>query len=262
MRRMDREESLPRVASGRCWPSGANCRPRAWAYEMKWDGIRAIAHRRRRRRDAVSRSGRDITGGIPNWRAWPRRRASTWSCSMARSWRSARNGWPSFEVLQQRMNIFAEPGQAAGRRGLGQLPGFRCAVSTANRCLTARTASAGSGLRPRPSKGRTGRRRRRSSGEPGAEVRGPPGRHSLEGIMAKRLESRYEPGKALSAWRKIKNVLRQEFVVGGWSPGEGSRASLIGSLLVGVQGSGRAGLRGPRRHRLQRPGAADADRAA
>ncbi len=52
--------------------------------------------------------------------------------------------------------------------------------------------------------------------------------------MAKRLESRYEPGKRSSAWRKIKNVFRQEVVIGGWKPGEGMRASLLGSLIVGV----------------------------
>ena len=53
--------------------------------------------------------------------------------------------------------------------------------------------------------------------------------------MAKRLASRYEPGRRSPAWRKIKNIRRQEFVVGGWRPGEGARTGLIGSLLIGVQ---------------------------
>ena len=54
--------------------------------------------------------------------------------------------------------------------------------------------------------------------------------------MAKRVASRYEAGRRSAAWRKIKNVHRQEFVVGGWKPGEGTRSHLIGSLMVGVQG--------------------------
>jgi len=58
--------------------------------------------------------------------------------------------------------------------------------------------------------------------------------HGLEGIVAKRLASRYEPGKRTGSWRKIKNVRRQEVVVGGWKPGEGNRAGQIGSLLIGV----------------------------
>jgi bifunctional non-homologous end joining protein LigD len=56
----------------------------------------------------------------------------------------------------------------------------------------------------------------------------------LEGIVAKRLDARYEPGARNGSWIKIKNFDRQEFVVGGWLPGEGRRRSRIGALLVGV----------------------------
>jgi bifunctional non-homologous end joining protein LigD len=56
----------------------------------------------------------------------------------------------------------------------------------------------------------------------------------LEGVMAKRVDSPYLPGKRSPAWRKVKARLRQEFVVGGWQPGEGNREGYLGSLLVGV----------------------------
>lgn len=55
----------------------------------------------------------------------------------------------------------------------------------------------------------------------------------LEGIMAKRLGSAYLPGARTRDWLKLKLVHRQEFVVGGWRPGEGGAAGGIGSLLVG-----------------------------
>jgi bifunctional non-homologous end joining protein LigD len=55
----------------------------------------------------------------------------------------------------------------------------------------------------------------------------------LEGVVAKRLDSRYESGRRSSSWRKIKHDLRQEFVIGGWSPGEGWRSGSIGALLLG-----------------------------
>jgi bifunctional non-homologous end joining protein LigD len=58
--------------------------------------------------------------------------------------------------------------------------------------------------------------------------------HGLEGIIAKRVDSRYEPGRRSGAWRKIKHWGRQEFVVGGWMPGKGGRTGGIGSLLLGV----------------------------
>jgi bifunctional non-homologous end joining protein LigD len=56
----------------------------------------------------------------------------------------------------------------------------------------------------------------------------------LEGIVTKRVDSPYLPGKRSPLWRKVKVRPRQEFVVGGWQPGERGLAGKIGSLLVGV----------------------------
>ena len=55
----------------------------------------------------------------------------------------------------------------------------------------------------------------------------------LEGIMAKRRSSRYEPGRRSHAWLKIKNRPEQEFVVAGWEPGSVAHRDL-GSLVLGV----------------------------
>ena len=55
----------------------------------------------------------------------------------------------------------------------------------------------------------------------------------LEGVIAKRLDSHYEPGVRTRSWLKVKNHLSQAFVVGGYLPGEGSRGRL-GALLLGV----------------------------
>jgi bifunctional non-homologous end joining protein LigD len=61
----------------------------------------------------------------------------------------------------------------------------------------------------------------------------------LEGVVAKRLDSPYEPGARAGGWLKVKNQLSQEVVVAGWKPGKGNREGLIGSLLVGVHDEGR-----------------------
>jgi bifunctional non-homologous end joining protein LigD len=55
----------------------------------------------------------------------------------------------------------------------------------------------------------------------------------LEGVVCKRLDSKYEPGRRAPTWRKIKIVPRQEFVVGGWTREKGTDANRIGALLVG-----------------------------
>nr|NLI51074.1 ATP-dependent DNA ligase [Propionibacterium sp.] len=61
----------------------------------------------------------------------------------------------------------------------------------------------------------------------------------LEGLIAKRPEGRYAPGRRSRTWLKIKNVRHQEAVVVGWSAGEGNRAGRIGSLLLAVNEDGR-----------------------
>jgi bifunctional non-homologous end joining protein LigD len=55
----------------------------------------------------------------------------------------------------------------------------------------------------------------------------------LEGVVAKRLDSPYEAGRRSRSWIKVKNFLRQEFVVAGWVPGQGGRAGQIGALMLG-----------------------------
>jgi len=58
----------------------------------------------------------------------------------------------------------------------------------------------------------------------------------LEGVMAKRLGSPYQPGKRTPNWRKVKIRREVDVVVGGYTGGTGTRSSSFGALLVGVPG--------------------------
>ncbi len=58
----------------------------------------------------------------------------------------------------------------------------------------------------------------------------------MEGYVAKRADAPYVPGRRSSAWIKVKCIKRREFVVGGWSPGQGGRSGSIGSLALGCWG--------------------------
>ncbi|MBI2755830.1 MAG: ATP-dependent DNA ligase [Chloroflexi bacterium] len=55
----------------------------------------------------------------------------------------------------------------------------------------------------------------------------------FEGMVAKRASSPYEPGLRSRSWLKVKSVLEQEFVIGGFTEGEGARRTTLGGLLVG-----------------------------
>jgi bifunctional non-homologous end joining protein LigD len=67
----------------------------------------------------------------------------------------------------------------------------------------------------------------------GAELLDAARERGLEGLVAKRRDSRYEPGRRSRAWRKVKIRRRQELVVGGWTAGTGGRSTTLGALLVG-----------------------------
>jgi len=64
---------------------------------------------------------------------------------------------------------------------------------------------------------------------------------NLEGIVAKRLDSPYVPGGRRGEWLKIKNVSSQELVIGGWLPGRKGRSGRLGALLVGHYETDKAG---------------------
>jgi bifunctional non-homologous end joining protein LigD len=68
----------------------------------------------------------------------------------------------------------------------------------------------------------------------GAQLLAATEQQGLEGVIAKRLDSVYEPGRRSASWVKVKNLYRQEVVIGGWVPGDGRRRERIGALLVGV----------------------------
>ena len=61
---------------------------------------------------------------------------------------------------------------------------------------------------------------------------------SLEGIMAKRLGSKYLPGRRSNDWLKIKGRGRQEFVIAGYTRGQGRRAGTFGSLVLATYEGG------------------------
>jgi bifunctional non-homologous end joining protein LigD len=209
-----------------------------WAYEMKWDGLRAVAYIQGGAVRLWSRTGRDITAGYPELHDM---------AAGVRAVQAVLDGeivafggaeWPTFEAIQQRMNL----APAQSRLLAAELPVTYLAfdlLSLDGRPLLdepyseRRALLEGLGLN-----GRHWQTPPSFSDAAGPDVLAVSRQHGLEGVVAKRLSSRYEPGKRSQSWRKIKNVRRQEAVVGGWKPGEGNRAGQIGSLLIGVQGTG------------------------
>jgi len=64
------------------------------------------------------------------------------------------------------------------------------------------------------------------------------GQQGLEGIVSKKADSRYQPGKRSQEWLKVKTQGRQELVVAGYTKGQGRRSDGFGSLVLGVNEAG------------------------
>jgi bifunctional non-homologous end joining protein LigD len=58
--------------------------------------------------------------------------------------------------------------------------------------------------------------------------------NGLEGVVAKRRDSPYRPGRRNPDWVKVKSFRTQEVVIGGWTAGRGERAGSLGALLLGI----------------------------
>ncbi len=206
-----------------------------WAFEMKWDGLRAIATIAAGVLTLTSRTGRDVTASYPDLAGLAEVAGEVVLDGEIVAFGGG--SWPSFEALQQRMNVAAA---AQVRRLATEIPvtylAFDLLAEDGRPFVDQPYVTRRARLDELGLNGPRWQTPPAFTGVPGADVRAVSRQHGLEGIMAKRLTSRYEAGRRTGAWRKIKNVHRQEFVVGGWKPGEGAREDTIGSLMVGVQG--------------------------
>jgi bifunctional non-homologous end joining protein LigD len=205
-----------------------------WTYEIKWDGVRAIAYSTPGELRLESRNLKEITGSYPELARLNRALSSHAAILDGEIVAFDEHGRPSFAALQRRMHV----GSDAQAKRLAKaspvtymifdllwldghsLMGLR--YEERHELLGALSLSGESWQTPGHLEGR------------GRDVLKATAEQKLEGIVAKRLDSQYEPGARGSAWIKIKNVGRQELVIGGWLPGEGRRERRIGALLVGV----------------------------
>ena len=209
-----------------------------WAYEMKWDGVRALAAVEGSTVRLTSRNGNDVTVAYPEIHALAEHLALD-ALLDGEIVAIDEAGRASFQRLQARMHV-RDPGMI--RELVAQVPVayvlfdvlwldghsvIDLAYRERRRLLEGLELRGPSWQTPSAS----------DDGEQAWEVSKQLG---FEGVVAKRVDSRYEPGRRSPAWRKIKHVREQEFVVGGWLEGEGARANRIGALLIGYYDEGGA----------------------
>ena len=205
----------------------------SYGWELKWDGLRAIAYVGGDELRLVSRNDKDMAASYPELAVLAERVRTP--VILDGEIVALRAGRPDFGLLQSRMHVL-RPDDTLLRRAPVQYYVFD---------LLYQGQDSLTGL---PYTER--RARLEELGLDSEPVRTPPWHRGgadqvlaesiakgLEGVVGKPLGSAYHPGQRRD-WIKIKNVRQQEVIVGGWKPGAGRRADTIGSLLVGINDGG------------------------
>ncbi len=210
-----------------------------WAFEIKWDGVRALAYSEPGRIRFESRNGNDITASYPELKAFNRALSSHGAILDGEIVAFDEHGRPSFGRLQSRMHIGSE---AAARRRSKEVPVvyvvFDLLWLDGHPLYDLSYAQRRERLMDLGLQGAHWQTPDHVIGD-GEAVLAASLANGLEGVVAKRLDSPYLPGRRSPCWLKIKNSRREDVVVGGWLPGEGKRRDRIGALLVGVPEDGR-----------------------
>ena len=208
-------------------PSGAD-----WCFEIKYDGVRVLAERKRDGVILIGRSGENITGRYPEitaaLRALPPDRFVLDGEIVAEN----ESGRPSFQRLQARMHLTKARDIEAARMWVPVRGIFFDCLGLEGHDLRKLALSERKELLARvvPPLGTVqGCDHVLEHGEAFLEAASEMG---LEGIVAKRLTSPYS-GRRSADWIKVKCDRRQEFVIGGYTEPQGSRAR-FGALHVGL----------------------------
>ena len=199
-----------------------------WSHEVKWDGMRLLAETRDGRTRLTSRNDNDVTDAWPDVAASPFGDRDLMVDGEVIALNEA--GVPDFRVLQERMHVRRATSVA---RLVTKVPVTFMVFDLLrldDRDLTSEPLAerrallgdllAGAAWQVPPAY------------DDGAMLLDATRQQGLEGIVSKRLDSRYAFGERSPHWRKLAHRYRLSYVVGGWRPQEGT-SDRLAALLVG-----------------------------
>lgn len=196
---------------------------RQWAFEGKWDGYRLLVDADHGTLCLRSRSGRDVTREFPQLQALAADLADHHVILDGEVVALDDKGVPSFGEMQNRARATRIEFWAFDILRLDGRWLLRAKYRDRRRILE--MLAEGGGLIVPP----------QLEGD-GPEALEHARARKWEGVVAKKWDSTYQPGRRSSAWIKDKIWNTQEVVIGGWRQGEGGRSSGIGALVLGIPG--------------------------
>jgi len=195
-----------------------------WLFEVKWDGFRAIGRVSGGEATLTSRNGNDLTGRFANVaRELPKALRTPDAvvdgevCALDEQGRSSfsamQQGQPGTPIVYYVFDVLEVEGEPLLDRPLTDRRA-RLEKLLDRRSRTIRLSE---------------------TFDDGAALLEAAREQGLEGVIAKRADSRYAEGKRTRDWLKIKTHGRQEFIVAGYTKGQGRRAGRFGSLVLAVR---------------------------
>ena len=209
-----------------------------WWFEPKMDGIRCLAELGTGETTLRTRTGREATAQYPELHMIHELVDQVNAVIDGEIVAFDEDGRNSFETLQQRMNL---TGEREIKRIAKQIPValvvFDLLWLDGNETTSLKLEERRELLELIVETDSRLQVVTRVEGE-GTALAASAGSLGLEGVMAKRLGSRYQPGRRTPDWRKIKLRNTQDCVIVGWTPGQGGRSGSFGALLVAALDDG------------------------
>jgi bifunctional non-homologous end joining protein LigD len=205
-----------------------------WAYELKWDGVRILAHVGPERIRLVGRSGIDATIAYPELAGLAGALGGRTAVLDGEVAVIGPDGSSDFQALAPRMHVRSATRayELSVRVPVTYVVFDVLAVDghSTTALPYSQRREVLEGLLPSGPHWQVSP----SFQGGGRDVLEASSRLGVEGIVAKRLDSPYRPGQRSPEWIKIKNLNTQEVVIGGYTVGDGRREGTFGSLLLGL----------------------------
>jgi len=206
-----------------------------WAFEIKWDGVRAVLFVEGGGVRAQSRNDLDVSSAFPELSDIGAFLGMTACVLDGEIVALGEDGRPSFARLQHRMHV---TNQREARRRAASDPvtfvAFDVLYLHGRSLLSARYDERRAMLESLRLSGQTFITTDSFRDVAGQDILAAAVQNGLEGVVAKRRDSAYRPGRRSPDWVKIKSFRTQEAVIGGWTEGRGERTGSLGALLLGI----------------------------
>ena len=201
-----------------------------WTYEIKWDGYRALGYVRNGEARLVSRNGNDLTARFPSVAKALEKAVRSPECVLdGEVCALDEQGRPSFSAMQQGKRETQLIYAVFDVLEVDGVPVVDLPLEERRERLEQLLNTKTKGAQQVQVS---------ASFDDGEALFEAAQQQGLEGVMAKKCGSRYTEGKRTRDWLKIKTHGRQEFVVVGYTKGEGRRARSFGSLVLAVNDGG------------------------